>query len=171
MARRHRHGADCLASHVDWRIQLGSPSRLRRNFLRRPCLRATNLFRVEKAGRSSDQTHGRDWPNAHVGIVASSQWRSHRDTFSCFRIAGLSRVLSRLAGDGYRDGRRCGRSFRPRRLLAAISFRRADREPVALGGTCRLGRIRGCFPDHGDLPKSAGDARHCISSGRIGRDE
>ena len=68
--------------------------------------------------------------------------RPHRDALPRVRLAGVPRVLPRLARAGSGDGRGRARPHAARPLLAAIGVRRARREPVALARACGVGDLR-----------------------------
>ena len=84
--------------------------------------------------------------------------RPHRNALPRLRLAGVPRVLSRLARPDSGDDRRRARSHAARHLLAAVGLRRARREPVALARARRVGGVRGRLPRRLLPPRRRRDA-------------
>ena len=139
VARRHRLRAVGVAAGLGRTGQPHASARLGRGRRRRHHQPVPGAARTVPAGPAVDALHHRRRADADGRAAHPSHRRTHRDALSRLRLAGVPRVLSRLARAGSGDRRRRAGSHAARHLLAAVGLRRAWSRASGAGWSTRPG--------------------------------
>ena len=135
-----------VAADLGGRREQHAPARLGRGRPRRRHQPLPRPARLVPPGPAVDALHHRRRADADGRAADSPDRRPHRNALPRLRLAGVPRVLSRLARPDSGHHRRRARSHAARHVLAAVGLRRARRQPVALARTRGLGRLRRHLP-------------------------